>query len=142
MADTTRTFQTLAPAAPLRLRSARAAALAALVIGITLLPAAAGAPASAKVVGEVVAVGGSKKLTTVDPATGKLHRVKPKDRLTLGQVLVMGAKVTATLRVRIPKGVNPDRDLVELTPVRGTPHRVLVSRKGAYTIVTILPDSG
>lgn len=125
-------------ARPLR-RSALLSVLAALGIAFALLPAAAGAPASTKVVGEVVAVGGSKKLTTADPASGTLRRVKPNDELTLGQVLVMGERVRATLRVRRPAGVSADRDLINLKPVAGTPHRVRVTLKGGYTIVTILP---
>jgi hypothetical protein len=133
------TPHTTRPSARRRLRSALLAVVTALAVGITLLPVAAGAPASTKVVGEVVAVGGSKNLTTTDPATGKLHRVKRNDQLTLGQVLVMGARVTATLRVRRPKGVSADRELIDLKPVAGTPHRVRVTLKGAYTIVTILP---
>ncbi len=140
MAHEARTFPMMLPrlARPQR-RLALLSVLAAVALAIALLPAAAAAPASTRVVGEVVAVGGSKDLTTADRGSGKLRRVKPTDELTLGQVLVMGARVTATLRVRRPKGVSADRDLIDLKPVAGTPHRVRVTLKGAYTIVTILP---
>jgi hypothetical protein len=112
---------------------------AALALAAALSAGATRIAATPKVVGKVVVVGGTKNLKTsaTGTATGKLHRVKADEQLTLGQVLVMGRGATATLRVTRPKGVSADLDLVDLKSVTGTPHTVSVTRQGAVTIIEI-----
>jgi hypothetical protein len=117
------------------------ALFAVLALVLALSTGTASTAATPKVVGKVVVVGGTKNLKTsaTGTATGKLHRVKANDELTLGQVLVMGRGATATLQVTRPKGVSADARLIDLKSVTGTPHKVSVSRKGAVTIIEIAP---
>lgn len=115
-------------------------ATAAVVALVALLGATHGNAAPAKpVVGQVVVVGGTKNVTTRDPATGALRRVAVNERLRLGQQLVLGRGVSATLRVRRPAGVSPDIDLITLRSLRRTNHRVQATRSGVDTIVRIRP---
>ena len=114
-----------------------ASAAAALASGWVLIAAIPSSAASAKVVGHIVKVGGSKRLQARDTAGGPLHQLKAKDNLTLGETVRMGKGVTATLRVSRPKGVSVSADLIDLVSNSGTIHRVLVSQDAAGTIITI-----
>jgi len=134
----------LEPRAPAVLR--RSLLLAALVVGALMVYAHAAAPASTvhaaarakAVVGEVAALGGSKRLS-VRQASGSLRQFKTGGKLRLGDHVVMGSRVTATLRLTRPKGVSSDAELIDLAPATGTHHDVAVSRKGKRTTVKIAP---
>jgi hypothetical protein len=115
----------------------RAVATVVAALALVVSTGAAGVAATPRVVGKVVAVGGTKNLKTTAGGSGKLHRVKANDTLTLGEVLVIGRGATATLRVSRPAGVSADVNLVDLKSAAGTPHKVLVSRTGAGTVVQI-----
>jgi hypothetical protein len=105
-----------------------------LVLALVLLPSAAGSSTKAgpKPVGEIVAVGGSKKLN------GGGTRLSMGAKLTLGEHLVMGKGLKATLQLMKPKGAG-DRDLVDLSPAKGAKVDVRVSRNGSKITVTITP---
>jgi hypothetical protein len=104
-----------------------------LVLALAALPdALAVAKAKPKSVGVVVTVGGSMKLS----ARGS--RLSKGAKLTLGERLVMGKGLRATLRLTKPKGVG-NRDLVDLSPVKGAKLDIKVSRKGSRVIVMISP---
>jgi hypothetical protein len=77
-------------------------------------------------------VGGSKKLN------GGGTRLSRGAKLTLGEHLVMGKGLKATLRLVKPKGVG-DKDLVDLSPAKGAKLDVRVSRSGSKITVTITP---
>ncbi|MCY7303297.1 MAG: hypothetical protein LH654_09745 [Thermoleophilia bacterium] len=135
----TSTYLSLRKWVPRGHRAAFAAMAAALAIGVALSTVAASSAASPKVVGQVVAVGGTKRLLVRETPGGPLRQLEASDRLRLGEQVVMGRGVTATLRVSRPAGVSADLDLIELSPVVGTPHRILVSRQGANTVIRIIP---
>ena len=104
-----------------------------LVLSLVAVPAAVGvAKAKPKSVGTVIAVGGSKKLN------GDGGRLGAGANLTLGEQLVMGKGLTATLQLTKPKGVG-DEDLVDLSPAKGAKLDVSVSRQGTKIIVAISP---
>ncbi len=118
----------------------RRALLSALVSGLLVAGAAAPSAIAAtkpkpkpKIVGSVIAIGGSKKLTV----NGK--RLAKGTRLVLGQHLVMGRGVTATLRLVRPANVSAARDLIDLRPVKGAKFTVKLSRKGTQVTVRITP---
>lgn len=101
--------------------------------GLATVPGAAPAAKSkAKTVGSVTALGGTKNLTI----GGK--RLAKGATLTLGQHLVMGKGVTATLRLKKPKGVG-DRDLVDLRPAKGLKFTIKVSRVRGTITVKVAP---
>lgn len=113
-------------------------ALRLLALGLVLVLVAAPAGAHAAkagraTVGSVVAVGGSKNLTSAGARLGK------GARLTLGQQLTMGRNLTATLRLVKPKGVG-EKDLVDLRPAKGARFTVRLSRKGSVITVRIAPS--
>ena len=116
---------------------ALASAAAALAIWLALIAAIPSSAASAKVVGHVVKVGGTRRLQTRDTSGAPLHQLKAKDNLVLGETIMMGKGVTAILRVSRPKGVSANADLIDLVSVAGTVHKVIVSRDGADTIIKI-----
>jgi hypothetical protein len=86
-----------------------------------------------------VTLGGSKRLSVRRASGGTPRRLKTAGELRLGDHVVMGSGVTATLRLTRPKGVSTDADLIDLSPVTGTKHDVAVSRKGTRTTVKITP---
>jgi hypothetical protein len=91
------------------------------------------------VVGELTELGGSKRLTVRHSSGGATHRLKTGDKLRLGDHVVMGKGVTATLRLTRPKGVDADTDLIDLSPASGAHHDVVIARKGARTTLKISP---
>lgn len=106
-----------------------------LLLSLVAVPAAVGdAKAKPKSVGTVIAVGGSKKLK------GDGGRLGDGANLTLGEQLVMGKGLRATLQLTKPKGAG-DEDLVDLNPAKGAELDVAVSRKGSTIIVTISPTA-
>jgi hypothetical protein len=119
--------------APLR----GAAGVVVLVLTLALI-AVAGGPAQARkakpTVGTVTAVSGTKKLSRAGGV-----RLKVGAKLTLGERIVLGKGVSATLRLLRPKGVASDVDLVKLDPVDGAKEDVRVARDGRYIVVTISP---
>jgi hypothetical protein len=102
---------------------------------------ARGAARAKPVVGEVVALGGSKRLHVRQSSGGSLRPLKTGDKLRLGDHLVMGSRVTATLHLDRPKGVAADTELIDLAPAAGASHDVAVSRKGSLTTVEITPGA-
>jgi hypothetical protein len=135
----------LVPRAPAVLR--RSLLLAALVLGALLVGAHAAAPASTvhsaarakAVVGEVLALGGSERLSVRRASGGSPRTLKTGAKLRLGDHVVMGKGVTATLRLTRPKGVGTDTNLIDLSPATGAKHDVAVSRKGRRTTIKITP---
>jgi hypothetical protein len=107
--------------------------------GSLWLKADAKAPSAKAVVGEVAALGGSKRLSVRQASGGALRRLKTDGKLRLGDHIVMGSGVTATLLVTRPKGISTDTDLIELAPATGARHDVAVSRKGTHTTIKITP---
>ncbi|HXD54247.1 MAG TPA: hypothetical protein VN618_05800 [Solirubrobacteraceae bacterium] len=105
----------------------------ALVAALVATSVAAGVrSAKPKPIGAVVAVGGSKKLS------GNGVRLGKGARLRLGEHLVMGAGLSATLRLTKPAGAG-ENDLVDLSPAKGAKLDVKVSRSGATITVAISP---
>lgn len=118
----------------------RRALLSALASGLLVAGVAAPSAVEAakpkpkpKVVGSVIAIGGSKKLTVNGT------RLAKGTRLVLGQHLVMGKGLTATLQLVRPASVSSSRDLVDLRPVKGARFTVKLSRKGSRITVRITP---
>ena len=109
-------------------------ALVALVLSLVAVPVGFGfAKATPKSVGTVVALGGSKKLTVDGVPLSK------GAKLTLGEHLIMGKGLKATLQLVKPAGAG-DKNLVDLTPATGAKFDIGVRRtKGATITVTISP---
>jgi hypothetical protein len=109
---------------------------AAALVCTLALTAGAVAPAHAGSAKPTVgsALGGSKKLSDANGA-----RLKKGAKLTLGERIVLGKGVRATLRLVRPAGVDSDTDLVKLDPVGGAKAVVGVVRDGHATVVTISP---
>lgn len=106
--------------------------LATLVLALAATSVALGVRAAKpKTVGSVVTLGGSKKLTRNGSRLGRGAKVR------LGERLVMGSGLSATLRLTRPKGY--EKDLVDLSPAKGAKLDVKVSRSGATITVTISP---
>ena len=130
----------------MRHASARSARTGSLLLGamvaaafsLALVTPASGAGGRAG--GKAIAIGGSKKLQARDTPTGPLHALRAGDTLILGEEIVLGAGVTATLRTSRPPGVDADIDLITLKPTPGTPHLVSVSRQGTSTIIELTPS--
>jgi hypothetical protein len=110
-----------------------------LVYGHAAAPAsiARGATRAKAVVGEVTMLDGSKRLSV--QRGGSPRRLRTGDKLRLGDHVVMGRGVIATLRLTRPKGVSADSDLIELSPADGAENDVSVSRSGARTTIRISP---
>jgi hypothetical protein len=110
----------------------------AVVLGLAAAREPAPAPAAAaKVVGTVTSVNGPAQLQ-VRVGT-RLRPLRRGATLRLGQVVVVGRRARATLRLRRPSGVPVTRDLVRFTPGRGARPRIRVSRSGRVTTVRIAP---
>lgn len=102
----------------------------ALVAGLGFAPAAGlAASAKPKTVGTVTALAGSQDLTRSGQRLARGAKLRTGDRI------VMGAGVTATLRLDRPKGVSADTDLVKLVDAPGTSHAVSTSRQASGRLV-------
>lgn len=89
-----------------------------------------------KIVGSVTAVGGSKKLQLKKGK--KLVTAKKGTKLALGDTLVPGKKLTATITLVRPKSVKAGTELILLKPAKGAKQSILVLRKSTTkTIVQI-----
>lgn len=128
-------------------RAAIVAATAALVVGA--LSAASSGKAGGghhhgggsggpgeKVVGQVTALSGSKKLYQA-VKSGKLHALHKGDHLHLGEMIEAGPGVSAALKLKTPNGVASDAQLVYVKPVGNTQIVIKLNDFGKFVDVTI-----
>lgn len=115
-------------------------ALAALLVVVLASGGAERSAAKANkppVVGEVTSVGGTGKIT-VAPQDGQEHALESGDELRLGDTIDPDQGVTASLALKVPKGVSGNKELVYVAPGKNQEHSVILERTGKdQTSVTI-----
>lgn len=99
--------------------------------------APSGALAAPPAVGTVNSIAGTKAVRVAAKPGAKLMPLKMRQKLWLGQRIVMGHGARVVFSVRRPKGVKATTDLVTIAGAKGVKYRATVTRRGALTVVAV-----
>lgn len=85
----------------------------------------AGTVSSQNLAGHVALIS-SGELYIKDEKSDRLRSMRPNDQLHIGDTVIVGRGVSATLKLTRPKGVSEDTELVFIKPLPGEEYTVTV----------------
>ncbi len=72
-------------------------------------------------------------------AGGAQSALRAADKVYYGDIVLAGPGATATFKVRVPKGMSPDNELLFVQPVSGAHHTITMKGSGSVVEVTLGP---